>query len=152
MHLLYTPQTRLSLPSYRAHAIHFPNSTGIFGYRAILIGGIETWLGVFSKNNLLPSPPILSPFLYVTHFHALSMWFLQTRRSLLLYVIIIYFSTYKLPTLSVEFVGWNVFKFFLIRSNQRRPFADLYSLSLMVCYCTDNTLLVLVKSQDQSFF
>ncbi len=34
--------------------IQFPNSTAVLGHRAILIWGVEAWLGVFSKNNLLP--------------------------------------------------------------------------------------------------
>ncbi len=30
--------------------IHFPNSTGVFGHRAILIWGIEAWLGGHSDK------------------------------------------------------------------------------------------------------
>ncbi len=42
--------------------IHFPNQSGVFGHRAILIGGRggsrHGW-GAFSKHSLIPSTPCL---------------------------------------------------------------------------------------------
>ncbi len=50
----YVIHNSLSNPIVRTPSapIHFSNSTGVFGHRAILIWGIEAWLGGFSKNNL----------------------------------------------------------------------------------------------------
>ncbi len=62
--------------------IYLSNSPGVFGHRAILIWGIETWLGFFSKNypilikimsvsQVKPSKPYLhSPILHTAHFMA----------------------------------------------------------------------------------
>ncbi len=54
MHLLYTSQTKtLSCLIVRTRyaPIYLSNSPGVFGNRAILIWGIEAWLGIFSKNK-----------------------------------------------------------------------------------------------------
>ncbi len=43
-HVLYTSDTQVSIPSHRAHALCVNTrfqTAGIFGYRAILIWGIE---------------------------------------------------------------------------------------------------------------
>ncbi len=55
MHLLYTPQTQPSLSRLIVRTLSAPiylsNSPGIFGHCAILIWGIETWLGGFLEDQ-----------------------------------------------------------------------------------------------------
>ncbi len=51
MHLLYTPQTynylRCLIVRTLSAPIYLSNSTDVFGHRAILMWGIEAWLGIF---------------------------------------------------------------------------------------------------------
>ncbi len=56
MHLLYTQQTQPGLQSYLAHAlgVNTYSQPIPLAFVPFWNGGNETWLGGFSKNNLLP--------------------------------------------------------------------------------------------------